>query len=71
MKEKAKEFWEEQKGEIARVVYFGLGLGIGYFTGKSIMGLRIENGLQRCIKAKPELDGMIKEAVNIISDKKK
>lgn len=71
MKEKVKEFWEEHKGEALKMLYFGLGLGIGYLSGKTILTYRLEAGLYQRIAAKPELEGLLKEATEIVLNKKR
>lgn len=71
MKEKVKEFWEEHKGEVVLLAYYGIGLGLGYLAGKSVTMTRFNIGINRCFAVKPELEPMLVEAVELAKKNKK
>lgn len=66
MKEKIKNFWEKNKGEVVRILYYGLGFGFGYFAASQITELKISRGLDKCILAKPELESLLMEAIETL-----
>ena len=67
MKEKAKKFWTDNKKDAMRILYLGLGMGAGYLIGAKVTELKIELGLTRCIRMKPELEAILKESVDLAS----
>lgn len=70
MKEfKAKKTLEKLKEESERILYLGVGLGIGYLVGTKLMGWKLNAGLNRCFGVKPELEPMFKEALDLCNKK--
>ena len=73
MKEKIKEFWAENKEhvkqEASRALWLAIGVGAGCCIGNKITLLKIENGFNKCIIAKPELEAVFCEAWDLVKEK--
>ena len=71
---KVKNFWEENKEnvkhEVSRALWLVIGVGAGYCIGNQLTMMKIENGINKCIIAKPELDTMIRDAMALVAEKK-
>lgn len=61
----ARKVLEKLKEESGRILYLGVGLGVGYFVGTKLQAWKINAGLNRCFGFKPELEPMLKEALDL------
>lgn len=61
----ARRVVEKLKEESGRILYLGVGLGVGYVVGIKLRTWQINAGLNRCFGLKPELEPMLKEAINL------
>ena len=71
IKEKASNFMEEHGGEL--IVYGGMILAytVGATVGTKMSTLRFKAGLATLCKEKPEIEGLMLDAIKTITEKKK
>lgn len=61
----ARKVLETLKNESGRILYLGIGLGVGYLVGTKLQTWKFNAGLNRCIGLKPELEPILKEAIDL------
>lgn len=60
-----KKVMGKLKNESGRILYLGIGLGVGYLVGKNLMAWKFTAGMNRCMGVKPELEPVLKEAIDL------
>lgn len=70
IKEKASNFMEEHGGELIVCGGMILAYGVGLIVGTKITTLRINAGMATLCKEKPEIEGLMLDAIETITEKK-
>lgn len=65
----ARKVLGKLKEESGRILYLGIGLGVGYLVGVKLQSWKFNAGLNRCMGLKPELEPMLKEAIDLCNKK--
>lgn len=60
-----KKVMGKLKNESGRILYLGIGLGVGYLIGLKYGDWKFNTNFARCIEMKPELVPMIREAIEL------
>lgn len=69
MTKQVKGFVAENKGLIVMGTMLFGAYALGYANGAKIEELKLENGLQKVINVKPELENIIKEGIEEVKKK--
>lgn len=70
IKEKASNFMEEHGGELIVCGGMILAYGVGLIVGAKISEVQFNHGMAIICKEKPEIEGLMLDAVKIITEKK-
>lgn len=70
IKEKASNFMEEHGGELIVCGGMILAYGIGITVGTKMTTLKFNAGMATLLKEKPELEGLMLDAIKTITEKK-
>ena len=70
IKEKASNFMEEHGGELIVCGGMILAYAVGLTVGAKISALQFNHGMAIICKEKPEIEGLMLDAVKIITEKK-
>lgn len=70
IKEKASNFIEEHGGELIVCGGMILAYGIGITVGTKMTTLKFNAGMATLLKEKPELEGLMLDAIKTITEKK-
>ena len=70
IKEKASNFMEEHGGELIVCVGMSLAYGIGVIVGIKLSTSQFNAGLATLFKEKPEIEGLMLDAIKTITEKK-
>ena len=71
IKEKASNFMEEHGGELIVCGGMILAYGVGLIVGTKITTLQFNAGMANLCKEKPEIEGLMLDAIKTITEKKK
>lgn len=70
IKEKASNFMEEHGGELIVCGGMILAYGVGLIVGTKITTLQFNAGMATLCKEKPEIEGLMLDAIETITEKK-